>query len=265
MNCKRCQKWLYFYREGELSERQAKSLNRHLERCPECAALLDRIGRLEDTVRQARENAPRPGDPEILTGRIMHSITSINTNCHSVRVPASVPSIMRKKSSLGPAEGGSSEESHGGLTSRPGATVYNGRKSGRRWNSSGIRFGLAAAAVAVVSAFFIQESMILSRISRLEGRMAAVSTNQAAAVSLRDAFPVVEGINGIPNVSLTQSVAQEEWVRIKKTDLERLIRIVRKQHPEIRTLDEALSVDQETMLRILRKNSGIVRKLLKSS
>ena len=91
--------------------------------------------------------------------------------------------------------------------------------------------------------------------------MAVISTNQAAQVTLRNALPSVEGIHG----TLTESAVREEWVRIRKTDLERLVRIVQKQYPEIRTVNEALSVDQETMLRILRKNSGIVHQLIHSS
>jgi hypothetical protein len=249
MNCKKNRMLLHLRREGELSGRQAKSLERHLEQCPECAAVLERLARLEETVLQGRKNSPKPINPEMLTGRIMNAVARINMHGHSERVPVS----------------GTSEESLGGIYTRPGTPRYGGRTPGRFWGSSGIRFGLAAAVALVVGAFFIQESMILSRISRLEGRMAVISTNQAAPVSLRNALQPVEGIDGIRRISLTQSAAQEEWVRIRKTDLTRLIRIVQKQHPEIRTLDEALSVDQETMLRILRENSGIVRQLIQSS
>jgi hypothetical protein len=216
--------------------------------------MLERINRLEETIRLARVNAPRPASAEKLTGNIMNAVARINRHGHSERVAVSAAS--EESPGRVPVRLGNPERSMKGF-SRPALSGL--------FNSGRLRFGLAAAVVMVVGAFFIQESMILSRISRLEGRMAVISTNQASQVTLRGTFPAVEGIDGISGIGLTQSAAQEEWVRIRKTDLTRLIRIVQKQHPEIRTLDEALSVDQETMLQILRKNSGIVNQLLQSS
>jgi hypothetical protein len=249
MNCEKRQKLLHLYREGELSGRQAKSLDRHLERCPECRTVQERLGRLEMTVRKLRENVPVSANPEMLTGRIMNAVAGLQGDPRSAGFSASLSSAAqddrlspdrRRDSFRHPA---------------PGWLFGTGR----------IRFSLAAAVALVVVAFFIQESMILSRISRLEGRMAVISTNQAAQVSLREAFPNVDGIDGIQKSILTRSAGREEWVRIRKADLDRLIRIVRKQVPGINTLDEAMSVDQKTMLQILRRNSGIVHQLLQSS
>lgn len=234
MNCGKFQKILHLHREGELSERQAKSLKRHLEDCSDCSAELERISRVEEIIRQVRVSSPRPASPEKLTRHIMNAVAGLQGE--------------NDRTSPKRAMEGFSRPALSGL-----------------FNFGRLRFGLAAAVALVVGAFFIQESMILSRISRLEGRMAVVSTNRAETITIRNALPAVEGINGIPSISLTQSALQEEWVRIRKKDLTRLIRIVQKQYPEIRTLDEALSVDQKTMLRILRKNSGIVNQLLQSS
>jgi hypothetical protein len=242
MNCKKTRNLLHLHREGELSERQVESLKRHLEDCPDCAAELERISRLEETVRRARENAPKPANPEALTGRIMNAIAGPIGD-----------------SSLHPA---AQNDGRNPIRRMEG---FNRPALSRLFGAGRIRFSLAAAAFAIVGTFFIQESMILSRISRLEGRMAVISTSQTSPASLRNALQPAEGIDGIPKITLTQSALQEEWVRIRKTDLDRLLRIVQKQYPGIRTLDEALSVDQDTMLRILRNNSGIVRQLLQSS
>ncbi|HEX9934346.1 MAG TPA: zf-HC2 domain-containing protein [bacterium] len=251
MNCKRYQKKLHLYRTGELSGRQVEKLERHIEQCPSCAAVRESIDRMETEVGRMRINIPRLKNPEKRCNRIMDAVSEMQK-------ASLLPSVPRKEMILHGGGCGGSE----GFRLK----IFGRIRLSPLLDSPRARFGLAAAAALIVCAFFIQESLILSRISMLEKRMNAVSANRAASVSFRSVYPsAFEAINGIPGSARFPSAVREEWVKVRKTDLETLLKIVRRQYPEIETLDTSLFADPEIMMRILRKNPGIIRQILQSS
>jgi anti-sigma factor RsiW len=268
MNCKKHQKRLHLYREGELSGRQVKSLDRHLERCPHCAAVLRRIGRLEATVGRMRDEIPQMKHPEMISGRIMNAIAGMSGDSRRAERSAfSAIQDVDRHSERVPVSG-MNEES----PIRAPKTMFHARK--------GIRFGLAAAAAAIVIVFFIQESVILSKISMLEERMAKPEMNSAMTIPARSGYPLTrDGIRKLPVAAVGAAAAGEEWIAVRTSDLEvllrsvqdsrrfnaQLLKIIRKQYPGIRSLDAEMSIDSEKVIRMLRDNPMIVRELLQSS
>ena len=257
MNCKRHQKLLHLYREGELSDRQVRSLNRHLERCQECTAIHKRIVRLEATVQRVRGNVPQLANPEMTSDRIMDAINALPRD-------SSRASVARNE------------------RSNPKWTPdHFGRFAlGGPFHARRIRFGLAIAATMIVLVFFVQESMILSRISRLEDRMSTVAMNPAVATPMRSGIPLtMDGIRNIPEAAVGAAAIGEEWITVRRADIETLLRsvqdsrrfnaqilkIIQKQYPGIHRLDEELSLDSEKVIRILRENPMLIRQLLQSS
>jgi len=259
MNCKRNQKWLHLYREGELSGRRAKSLNRHIERCPECAAVRKRIARMEATVGRIRVNAPQSEHPEMIRNRIMDAI-------------ASLPRDSRRAET--------SVAQNDGLNPKWKSDRFGRFALGILFHARRIRFGLAIAAAMIVLVFFVQESMILSRISRLEDRMSTVAMNPAAATPMRSGIPLtLAGIRNIPEAAVGAAAIGEEWITVRRADIETLLRsvqdsrrfnalilkIIQKQYPAIRQLDEEMFLDSEKVIRLLRENPMIIRQFLQSS
>jgi hypothetical protein len=151
---------------------------------------------------------------------------------------------------------------------------------GGLFHARGIRFGLAVSAAVIVLVFFVQESMILSRISRLEDRMSTVAMNPAVATPLRSGIPLtMDGIRNIPEAAAGAAAIGEEWITVRREDIETLLRsvqdsrrfnaqilkIIQKQYPGIRQLDDEMSIDSEKVIRILRENPMLIRQLLQSS
>ncbi|MCP4148849.1 MAG: hypothetical protein GY757_13975 [bacterium] len=74
MKCKDFRKLLHLNREGELSRRQERKLERHLLTCTDCAMEKRQIEDADDIIRLARASNPRPVNPEFLTDAIMDAI-----------------------------------------------------------------------------------------------------------------------------------------------------------------------------------------------
>jgi hypothetical protein len=256
MGCKRYQKWIHLHRSGELSVRRMQKVNRHLEQCRTCTEVRDRIVRTDLLLARMRQSNPRLVDPGRTTSAIMDSI-----GCTGNSLPRDTNINHRY---LGPIT----------------TSIFRSIKE-RLSNDHKMSFGLAAVAVLIVGVFFIQESLILSHVSRLEERMVVISKNtNGFASSIRFDIPfTIDCINAVKQAGLLELALPEEWVTVKKTELEALIqsyrdfrlfnavllKIIQKNHPEVRTLDDAMSSDSEKAIRILIKNPNMIKWFYKLS
>ncbi|MBN2411189.1 zf-HC2 domain-containing protein [candidate division KSB1 bacterium] len=146
MKTKKCtyyQKQLHLYRSGELSDRERDRLNRHLASCPDCAAIRKELADMDHKIEQLRGESPVPDKPEALTGNIMHVLTSYE-KLKSYQEHSTYDNLIK--------------------------FVFAPR----------IRFALLAVIVVIVGLFFIQESLLMVRIARLEKK---ISQNTAAGIN----------------------------------------------------------------------------------
>ncbi len=138
--CAHYQKQLYLYRAGELSERERDRLNRHLASCPDCAKVGKELANMDRKIDQIRGERPVPDNPAVLTGNIMFVLTSYK-KFKSCRENAIYDNIIK-------------------LVFAPQ-----------------VRFAMLTVIVFFVGLFFIQESLLMGRIARLEKK---ISQNTAA-------------------------------------------------------------------------------------
>jgi hypothetical protein len=57
MNCKKIEKLLYLYRNGELKKREAQTLQRHLDGCAACRSVLEQLRKIDNALEKERERA----------------------------------------------------------------------------------------------------------------------------------------------------------------------------------------------------------------
>jgi hypothetical protein len=216
------------------------------------------------TVQRMRVNAPQLANPEIMGERIMDTIVALPKDSRRAEPSASLPSVARNDRSNPKWK-----------PDRFAFFAFSNSSHTRR-----IRFGLAITAAMIVLVFFVQESMILSKISRLEKHMAAVPMHSAVTVPIRSGITLMpDEIKNVPGSAFSIAAIGEEWIAVRRTDIESLLRsvqnsrrfnallleIIQKHYPGIRSLDAEMSIDSEKVIRILRENPMIIRELLQSS
>jgi hypothetical protein len=151
---------------------------------------------------------------------------------------------------------------------------------GGPFHARGIRFGLAVASAMIVLVFFIQESLVLSKISRLEERMATVTMAPAVTMPTSSVISLTpDEIKNVPGSAFGIAAMEEEWVAVRRADLETLLRsvqdsrrfntlllkIIQKKYPAIRRLDEEMALDSGKVIRILRENPALIQQFLQST
>jgi len=73
MKCHKIQKWIYLYKEGELSDKQVKAVEEHVQTCSGCAQLAKNISVLQAGTKDVKTE-PILHNPEALTVDIMNHI-----------------------------------------------------------------------------------------------------------------------------------------------------------------------------------------------
>ncbi len=192
MGCKRYQKLAHLNRPGELSPGQAEALERHLKRCPACAAVRDGVNRMEGLLDAARLETPRTADPAGLAERIASAVESTSRG----KTGRTIKRVGSIKGILPLIDGFSRHEA-----ARP---VF------------------AVAAVLIAGVFFIQEATVLKRLSRLEKRMAAVSGEPSFTVRLNE-LNEWSGARPLKAPVSMRHQAGDEWISVRKKDLEKLL------------------------------------------
>jgi hypothetical protein len=219
---------------------------------------------MEATVGQIRGKTLDLKNPEMIGNRIMEAIAGLPGDFRRAEPSASLASTARNDR-LKPR----------GISDR-----FSGFAFLKAFHERGIRFGLAIAASTIVIVFFIQESLVLSKISMLEERMAALAKNPAMMMPMRSGISLpMDGIRRLPEAAVRSAEIGEEWITVRRTDIETLLRsvqdsrrfnalllkIIQKQYPGIRGLDPELSLDSEKVIRVLRANPALIRQFLQSS
>jgi hypothetical protein len=181
---------MHLNRPGELSPVQAEALERHLKRCPACAAVQGAVNKMEGLLATARLEVPHLADPARLAERIDSAVGNARRE-----------SADRTFSRAGSARG-FLQVIDGLLRHESARPVF------------------AIATVLIAGVFFIQEATVLKRVSRLEKRMAAVPGESPSAVRLSE----WNGWSGaLPFKTSMRHQAGDEWISVPKEDLEKLL------------------------------------------
>lgn len=75
MNCENFKKWVHLNKTGELSEREQRLLEKHIEICLDCQNLVEEIKSKDDYIQRLKNMNPAIDYPGVLTSNIMQSIT----------------------------------------------------------------------------------------------------------------------------------------------------------------------------------------------
>jgi hypothetical protein len=76
MGCRRYQRLIALNRSGELLETEAQALAAHICTCTACAREAASMGEVRGVLAAVREIPWTPGDPDVLTGKILDRITT---------------------------------------------------------------------------------------------------------------------------------------------------------------------------------------------
>jgi len=74
MTCRRYERMLFLYRQGELGKGDARALRDHLAGCKRCGALAAALEGDDRRLEQLRLAPPLPADPPALTARVMRGV-----------------------------------------------------------------------------------------------------------------------------------------------------------------------------------------------
>jgi len=232
MKCKTCQKYLLLYRRGELSFRQKEKMEHHITRCAECAGVRQKTDRLMEQVGYLRQKEPRLTEPVALTDSIMHSVQTLGGR--------------RKIRDIDSA-----------------ANFF--------WNTMAIpkiRLVLAGIIFLIISSFFIQEFLVLDRLSRLEEKIAQQSppvggSGNAMIINTKRILKTadLEKFKTLAAVNIDES-RRDEWVLIHRSSLESLIAANTRLHDnQERLLDTLTTLLPD--LKIISLENGLDRKELR--
>jgi hypothetical protein len=78
MKCKKAQKWIALYREGELEDSLQERLREHLAVCESCSRLYHTYERNERLAAQIRSHHPVCRDEGRITGQILSAVADMN-------------------------------------------------------------------------------------------------------------------------------------------------------------------------------------------
>jgi hypothetical protein len=163
---------LFLHRTGELEPAEARSLAAHLAECKRCAEIAASLERADHVIGPARRMAPRLGDPDRMSARIMRAIDRDSRS--------STPGLDRILDRLA------------AFLDRPP-----------------VRFAAASFVCTVTVAFLIQQATLFLSLWELEQRVASKSAARPAAVlaytverkdveRLEELRPALQGILPVP-------------------------------------------------------------------
>jgi hypothetical protein len=238
MKCGNYQKWLYLFREGELSDRRKKKLERHLRRCKVCAGEKQRIETADSLIRIARDTVPRISNPRELTDGIMNAI----------------------------------EQSTAAAIEESGRFARTTHSWLDRLRMPKVRVALATAAVVMMGMFVFQGALILHRISRLEEKITMQTGKQPRSSSKTPALKHLARagiLRALRNADRMYENLPDDKVVIDKSTLQLLLKLLKDQ---LRGDDELLQylreniplsdgIKKEELKRILGKKETILKKI----
>jgi ribosomal silencing factor RsfS len=185
------QKLLHLYRSGELSRRQAKKLERHLNCCEGCAREKRQIEKTERLMAKARSTTPLLPNPQQLTEVIMQALQ------------------YEKSAEL----------------------VKKGVKYESRWFDwfymTRVRFALVSIVLVVLGIFIFQSTMILHRVSSLEQKMALQAARAEREWYPR---PKKVMLRALEDAARVPDNWPDDWVVIDRKTLDVLLRVYEKWH-----------------------------------
>ena len=218
--CKKYEKWLFLFREGELNAAEREQLERHLAVCPACAekrsSLIAEFGRI-----RAAASAPP-----------------------ATEVPSAVEAIMR---AVRPSDSKAAGASRGSPT------------VSLDWAIPRIRLALAVVILVLIGLFAIQEIYILKRLGNIEKRMAMRLEAPTAGRMRTDWTRGIEELQkagyafGTGKILVNENALRELAESYENMKLMNIILLdyLKERHPDVaRAMPE--KVDWETMQRILR-------------
>lgn len=212
MGCRYTEKWLYLYREGELTPGQKAKLESHMRQCRRCMAFRKDLDVTEKGVRELRERSPSLKDPGSFTVQVMEAVTGVSATSHPVR-----------------------------------RVQGEGRGAFRPL----IRFALAGAVLLILSLFGVQQFWIFSKITRLEQKLAYLSIDtqpEARPLAAEEMFGRIG--RGALFYDVLQSTrimrAAGDNVVIQKSDLDRFLfsyRLLQEDHLKLLNAIRKMSPD----------------------
>jgi hypothetical protein len=194
MKCRHYREWMLLNRPGELDGKSSRELEKHLAACPECRALRPGISRGSRLAGRAAE--------------LIRDSQPIPSAGMTDRILAAVAREKRPEPSR-----------------KPWTIPFLPARTGR--------LVLAGAAACAVLAFGMQEALVLSRVARLEDRLAALPSGKQPGVE--------SGLESAVGIA-TGRPAADEWVTIRKSDLQALADRY-PEDPEVRALIGMLEKD----------------------
>jgi hypothetical protein len=228
------QKLLHLYRSGELSHREAKKLERHLDRCEECAREKLKIEKTEQLIEKARSTMPLLPNPQELTDRIMQTLQY----------------------------------------EQPGGSgVIKGVKYNYRWLDwfyfPRVRFAMVGIVLVVLGIFIFQSTMILHRVSSLEQKMALQAAGTEREWHPR---PKKAMLRVLEEAARVPDNCPDDWVVIDRKTLDVLLRVYEKWHlgdkrglyqlekdfPLLEKLDFADGIKKSELKEILKNKKQIL-------
>lgn len=186
------QKLLHLYRSGELSRREAKKLERHLNRCEGCAREKLQVEKTERLMEKARSAMPLLPNPQELTDRIMQTLQ------------------YEQPGDLG---------------------VVKDVKYKYRWldwfHFPKVRFALAGIVLVVLGIFIFQSTMVLHRVSSLEQKMALQAARTEREWHPR---PKKAMLRALEDAARVPDNWPDDWVVIDRKTLDILLKVYEEWH-----------------------------------
>lgn len=142
MHCKHYQKALYLYRKNELTNRQQKKLDHHIAKCPYCSRIKQKLEIMDTIAVKIRKSEPNFSDPDKITDNVLAEIYTSAPDVPLTRSDKISDNLLN-------------------FISLPK-----------------VRLALLVFGIMIITTFFLQEFMILSKISNLEKKLALHSENR---------------------------------------------------------------------------------------
>ncbi len=236
-NCKKYEKWLYLYREGELKHSQAQQLAEHLKSCAKCAQISRQLGNMQK---------------DMLSWKETSDTDSINTD-----ITANVIGSIRM-----------TEKDSGYLSVTYWDRVLN------VFAKPGIQAVSLAVMILFCLTLVFQETSVMLQISNLEKRMAlntAVRNRPVDSQSLDFLVNKPELLTAFGQ----QTNTNEQYIVIDKSTMEVwmhnymqtrlqneiLLQFLEKQYPDLYALMAKDSLSLSELDQVLRKHKDILARL----
>ncbi len=225
MTCRDVEKYLAFYREGELSERQQRQLYTHVAECESCRHEFEEYRQQQDCIQELKQS-PKLVNAEQLTHSVMFSVRQMQR----------------------------SQTKRSGFFERLFETL----------NRTSIRFAVGAVIFMLVGLFVVQEAYILKRIYRLEQRLAQQTTpTESKALRVSKSYTqLLEAVENQGDRVLVDKKMLQEWLSsYNRLELSHtlLLKILIEQDNNVDiSLDNGLSASE---IQTLLENKSLLKRL----